>query len=458
MDFVSRFVSWLGPAQYVLAAVVTMGVTIVLLLTFILWRRAQRDRFLKQRDRRTLAIRTQWLGIVSGQVAPESWRFDPMDREIVESILGDRLEVAGPEEAPQLLEILRRTGLLDTQIHETRSFTGWKRRQALVALGRMRAPEAIPALSEALDDPDPETRIAAVRGLGRTELPEAAVPILDRLVHGVLVVPERPLLNAMLRCCRKKPGMLLAYVTKADDRIRPGLARVLGEIATAELGDDLLLLASDSIPEVRAAAARALAAAKPKLALTALAHLASDEEWFVRLRAVVALGELEDARAIPALLDTLCDQNRYVRLRSAAALARMEDHLDEIVDLVLQSHDRYALHAFISELERTGEISRLIEALVEPQRREMAAAALLGALRAGTMRILLNAMVRHPAVQVRKQVARLLARSGEPKLRAPLERMQVAARAARERRLAGWLLHRLRAGSSPLPTQPEIAA
>ena len=37
---------------------------------------------------------------------------------------------------------------------------------------------------------------------------------------------------------------------------------MLGEVATAELDEDLLLLASDSLPEVRACAARALAAAQ----------------------------------------------------------------------------------------------------------------------------------------------------------------------------------------------------
>lgn len=457
MDSVSRFVNWLGPAQYVLGAVVVTGVTIAVLLVFILLRRSQRNRFLKRRDRRALAIRSKWEGILNGSVPPESWRFEPMDREIVESILADRLEVAGADEVSQLLDCLRRTGLIDTQIHEARTFTGWQRNRALVSLGRMRAPEAIPALSEALDDANPETRVAAVRGLGRTELPEAAVPILERLVHGTLVVPERPLLNALLRCCRKQPSLLLSYVGKADDRIRPPLARVLGEIASADLGEDLLLLASDSIPEVRAAAARALAAAKPKLALTALAHLASDDEWFVRLRAVVALGELEDARSIPALLDTLCDQNRYVRLRSAASLARLENHLDEIIELVLESQDRYALHAFLSELERTGEIARLIEALADPKRSQTASAALLGALRAGTMRILLNAMVRHANAKVRKAVARLLARSAEPKLQAPLARMRATARTARERRLAAWVLSHL-SPSPPQPSQPEVAA
>ncbi len=455
MDSVSRFVNWLGPAQYVLGAVIVTGVTIAVLLALILWRRAERNRYFRRRDRRALELRKQWPQIVEGTLPPETWRFDPMDREIVETILADQLEVASAEEAPRLLECLRRTGLIDTQIHEARRFTGWRQRKALVSLGRTRAPEAIPALSEGLDSPDPETRIAALRGLGRMELPDAAVPILDRVVAGTLVVPERPLLNALLRCCRKRPALLLSYVSKADDRIRPALARVLGEVATAELDEDLLLLASDSLPEVRACAARALAAAKPKLAITALSHLASDEEWFVRLRAVVALGDLEDSRAIPVLIDTLCDQNRYVRLRSAAALARMEDHLDEVLDLVVESHDRYALHAFLSEMERLGTVPRLIHALGDPARKATAEAALLGALRAGLPRILLGAMVRYPTAVTRKRVARLLARSGDTKLIAPLERMRDTARNNRERRLADWVLKNLQPGAPPPGPVPE---
>jgi HEAT repeat protein len=460
MDFVSKFVTWLGPAEYVLAAVVGTGVIIALLLAFILLRRAQRLRLFSRRDRRTLELRRQWDGIVQGSVPPESWRFDPLSRAIVETILADQLEVATAEEARPLLACLRDTGLLDTQIHEARNFNGWKRRQALVSLGRMRAPEAIPALAEALDSDDPETRVAALRGLGRMELPDAAVPILDRLVAGTLAVPERPLLNALLRCCRARPGLLLSYVGKADDKIRPALARVLGEIATAELDEDLLLLASDALPEVRASAARALATAKPRLALTALAHLASDEQWFVRLRAVVGLGDLGDARAIPVLIDTLCDRNRYVRLRSAAALARMESHLDEILDQVVESRDRYALQAFISELERLGTVPRLIDALTDTRRKATAEAALLGALRAGIPRILLGALTRHPQAMTRKAVARLLASSRDGKLIAPLERMHATARTARERRLSAWVLFNLHASEpvEPAPSRAGVAA
>lgn len=456
MGSVSKFVGQLGPAQFILGALLITATTIGLLLLFILARRAVRQRYLSRRDRRTLALRQQWDDILHNRVPPETWRFDAMDRDIVESILTDRLEVARGDEAHVLGECLRRSGLLDMRIHEARVLRGWRRRQALVSLGRMRAPEAISAIADGLDDTNAETRVAAVRGLGRMALPEAAEPILERLHHHTLRVPERPLMNALLSCCRARPGVLMPYIRKAADSMRPLLARVLGEVATSELDDDLLLLASDPLPEVRASAARALAEAKPRLALTALASLAGDEQWFVRLRAVVALGELHDPRTIPVLLDTLCDPNRYVRLRSAAALGRLEEQLDSIVEQVTLTNDRYAMQALVSELERSGEIARLINSLGDAERGGAAQTILLAALRTGTQRLLLAELVRHRDPRVRKAIARLLARSREPRLLPALERMATAAKSRREQRVSQWVLQRLAQSTPPAPEpQPQ---
>ncbi len=454
MQSLSRLVEWLGPAHYLFSALVTTGAFIALLVGFILVRRTLRRRYLQERDRRTLAIRQKWLDIVQQKIPAERWRFDAMDREIVESTLTDQLDVASLEEAQVLTHLLRSTGLLDMRIHEARSLRGWQRRHALVSLGRMRAPEAIPALAEALDDPEADTRVAAVRGLGRTGLPQAAEPMLERMRFGLLRVPERPLLNALLQCCRPQPAVLVPYLRFADEPVKPLLARLLGEIATPDLEEDLLLLASDPLAEVRASAARALARAKPRLALTALANLAGDPEWFVRLRAVVALGVLEDPRAIPVLIETLCDPNRYVRLRSAAALARLEEHLPDVLGQVLQTRDRYALQAFVSELERTGVLPRLVQALTDPAQQRAAEEALLGAMRAGTLRHLLDTVMRHSKLPVRKAVAQLLLRSGEPAVLKALERMEAAPRTRREERMSRWLLARLER-LAPGQSQPQ---
>jgi HEAT repeat protein len=220
--------------------------------------------------------------------------------------------------------------------------------------------EAIPALAAGLDSHLRETRIAAVRGLGRTARMEAAIPILDRMVTGQFDAPERSLKNALVNCCRSDPAVLLNYIEQTHGPVRELLARVLGELASPKLGEELLVLASDVLPEVRASAARALGNTNVSYTLPALHSLATDPEWFVRLRAVVALGQIENIGKINILLRSLCDANRHVRQRAAWALARMEPQLDEILEDVVATKDDYALQAFVSELERSGAIEKIV--------------------------------------------------------------------------------------------------
>ena len=350
MRSIFSWVERLGPAGYVLQAIVVSAIGIGLVLAFILIRRAYRHRYFRQRNAKTLLASQQWEGILDGTVPPETWRLDRLNCEVVESILLDRLEVAPPEEMERLLKCLRTSGLINIRVHEARHGKGWRRRNALLSLGRMRAPEVIPALAEGLEDSNAETRLAAVRGLGRTGMPEAAESILEHLEQGLSGVSPVPLQNALLLCCRSKPVVLLPYVAHAGDTVRPLLARVLGEVASPDMVEELVWLASDSLAEVRASAARALGRIKSLTALSELANLVKDPEWFVRLRAVAALGELCDPRAIPVLVAALCDENRYVRLRAAHVLSRFEDHLAGVLDAVMETRDRYALQALVSEL------------------------------------------------------------------------------------------------------------
>ena len=332
-------------------------------------------------------MRAVWDDLVAGRLPVKEWRLNPFDCEIVEAILLDNIETANPDQLAPLLSCLRDSGLLDMRIREARVSGGWKRRTALVALGRTRAPEAVPALAEALDSPSEETRVAAVRGLGRTGLPGAAVPLLDRLVGNEIEVPEHTLKNALANCCRKSPNVLISYLNKSTRQTRELIARVLGEVASAELGDELMILAADPLAEVRASAARALAAAPPSIALPALTVLVCDDEWFVRLRAVVALGFMEHQGRVRPLIRALCDRNRYVRQRAAWALARLGPQLEDVLEQVVDTRDSYALQAFVSELERSGAIEKVIEALGGSEEDNSAGNVLLDALNAGKKRV-----------------------------------------------------------------------
>lgn len=458
MDSAFNWLRTFETAGFIPEAIFGTLLGIVLPLAFILARRAYRQRYFRRRDARTLHIRSHWNDIVSGRMSPEAWRLQPLDRDIVESILLDQLDVAEPEEAERLRRCLRVSGLLDMRIWEARRQPGWRQRRALVSLGRMRAPEAVPALAEALDHPSAETRIAALRGLGRTAMPAAAEEILRRVTRGPLRFPASPLQNALLHCCQSRPGVLVPYLRRAEDSVRPLLARVLGELATPDLEEDLIALASDPLAEVRASAARGLGEAKPRLALTALSSLAADQEWFVRLRAVVALGQLRDLRTVPVLIGTLCDANRYVRVRSAAALARLGVDLERLLQQVIHTRDRYALQALVSELERSGRLLELVNDLRVPERRQAAVAALLGAIGAGAHRMLLDSLMHHPDWRTRCALARVLAQSGRAELLPPLERLEAGVQSRRLRLILCWVMERLREQKIAPPRTDRVPA
>ena len=356
---------------------------IAMLLVFLVARRSYRQHRIRRYDALAFKIHRQWREIVRGDVPVETWRKDPMQCEIVQSIVIQEIGAATDKDQVGLQEFLRASGLLDVCIEKVRGGSGCARRRAMLGLGAMRVPEAIAPLSEALDDWQLDMRMAAVYGLGRTGLAEAAEPIIESLMVGGLKVPADPVSNALVRCFMDHPEALLPYLRRSQGEPRELLARVASDMATAEMADEMLVLAADRQPEVRASAARALAVAPLPLAIPALADLARDEVWFVRLRATTALNEICHPRTIPILLEAVRDPNRLVRIRAAAALSRFEQDRVVILQNVVDSRDRYALHAMISALELGGGLEKVMAELSDPLLHDETAARLLDALREG---------------------------------------------------------------------------
>jgi HEAT repeat protein len=357
----------LGPAAFVVKAILAAVAADALLLSFILLRRTYRKHYFAKRDARVFEIRQKWDALISGEIPFETWRSKAFDREIVETIVLDAFEAAGAEESARLLKFLRTSGLIEKRIFEARQHRGWRRHRALVALGRTRAPEGIPALSEGLRDRDLETRLAALRGLERIACPEAAAGILNYVDEAGLTVPALPLQSALIQCCAERPQILLPHLQHAAGDTREVLGRVLGEVATSSLGTDLLQFADDDLPELRAATARALSHAEPHLAIGVLSELAQDTVWFVRLRAVVSLGTFRSPGTILSLLRGVTDSNRLVRLRAAEALVDFQTQQADIFEKVVATRDRYGLHAYLTALDNAGLQAKLESELKSAQ-------------------------------------------------------------------------------------------
>lgn len=354
-----------GPAGFLFKAILAAVVADILLLGFILVRRGYRRRYFAKRDERVVEIRQQWEELISGEIPFETWRNNPRDCQIIESMALDAFEVAGPSESARILKFLRTSGLIAKCTFEARRHRGWRRREALVALGRTRAPESISALTEALRDRDQETQLAALRGLERMACLEAAQGILNWISEAGLTVAAHPVQSALIQCCAEHPQILVSYLQSAKGQVREILARVLGEVATPAVRNDLLQFVDDELPELRAAAARALSHSEPQMALEYLGQLSGDPIWFVRLRAVVSLGESRNPYSIPFLLRGIADSKRLVRVRAAEALLKIEADPVVIFERVVATQDRYGIDAYLTAIDNAGVSNSLAAKLLE---------------------------------------------------------------------------------------------
>jgi hypothetical protein len=385
MDSALRnFTQVMNTAFLATVILVAASIGIALLIVFLLargaWQRFRSWRF----DAISLKIHGQWRAIVRGEIPVTEWRKDSLGCGIVQSIVIQEISAATDKDRTGLQTFLRTSGLLERCIERVHRERGWNRRRAMLALGAMRVPEAVAPLAEALDDWQLDTRMTAVQALGRTCLAEAAEPVIEMHMAGGLKVPADLVANTLVRCYLNQPEGLLPYLRRSLGESRELLARVASELATPAMADEIILLAEDPEPEVRACAARALAVAPLPVAIPVLANLARDEVWFVRLRAVSALNQIPHPRVIPILLEAMRDSKRLIRIRAAAALAKFEHETVEILHAIFNSRDRYALHAMISALELGGGFEKVMTQLADPRLHDEAAALLLDALREGS--------------------------------------------------------------------------
>src|SRR5260370_7263381 len=102
----------LGPAAFVLKAIVAAITVDALLLGFILLRRTYRKRYFAKRDARVFELRQKWDALISGKIPYQTWRKKPFDRRIVETMALNAFEASAPQESARLPKFLRQTALI----------------------------------------------------------------------------------------------------------------------------------------------------------------------------------------------------------------------------------------------------------------------------------------------------------------------------------------------------------
>ncbi|MBI4639550.1 MAG: HEAT repeat domain-containing protein [Candidatus Tectomicrobia bacterium] len=174
-----------------------------------------------------------------------------------------------------------------------------KRREAAEKLGQLRDTEAREALINALSDQDSGVRKRAAKALGRLGDQGAIQPLLLRLDKDIEIRQDLILALGHLRAKEAIPR-LIELLGGGEKTIRWASANALGDIGDPQVVPTLVRqLSHESDEEVRIGIIEALGKLGGEEALTALTSLLEKENRRLRKAAVQALGNISQATAQP---------------------------------------------------------------------------------------------------------------------------------------------------------------
>ena len=201
------------------------------------------------------------------------------------------------------------------------------RREAVFALGRLRATSAAAGIAEALADDDEEVRTQAAFALGQIGSP-AVVGALAKAVTSdeeAEVRTQAAFALGQIAHASAVEALARTLATDREGEVRTQAAFALGQIRSPDDAAALGAAVGDSDAEVRKQAVFALGQVRDPAAVDPLAKALRDADTEVREQAAFALGQIGSAEALPALIEALGDGEAEVRVQAAFALGQIGD-------------------------------------------------------------------------------------------------------------------------------------
>jgi HEAT repeat protein len=331
-------------------ALVLLGGILLVLFATLLIQRGVASLAAGHLQRRTSALTPVVLAAIDDAAADSELarRMRPSDRGVLRHILLRlALDLRG-DEREAVRRLYRDFGLRDSEVRWLRSWLARRRAAAAAHLGILRYPESLPALIQAMTDPDPMVRLAAVRAVGQVGGPEAMATLIPTLGDPRGMVARRAL-DILAERGTQAVDQILTYAQSTDNRDgRRAAIELLGLLRSPQAVPYLLERIWSPHPDERLPAVRAAAAIGDPRFLEAFHILLADAQWEVRLQAAKGLGMLGSTASIPLLRRAFGDRHWWVRFRAGVALAEIggPDALEEALldpDPHVQELARYLL-------------------------------------------------------------------------------------------------------------------
>jgi HEAT repeat protein len=344
-------------AQYVVLVVFSLNA--LMLLSMILLKTIHRRR-IEKHDRR----HSEYVVLLSRHLTFENCtdHISPKmaaDRAFLDALIDVRNAVVGPE-IETLRGIVDRYGVVQSLSKSlTKRWPLGRRLGASVALAELGDESSVQLLMDHIDDPEPEIRIQAARGLGRMQWTPAIDAIIDRIGIEEPWVRSR-FAGTLVGFGVKATWPLAAYLRVNHRYETAGAVTAIQTLAT--IGDyqatiPVLEVMDDATDaEVSIAVIEALGLLGGPLVIEPLQKAVTSGDWRMRAKAATALGDIEDPSSRGALATSLRDENFWVRRNSAAALTHIPGGT-EVLHEALEGDDAYAGDAAAEALIDRGDLA-----------------------------------------------------------------------------------------------------
>ncbi len=183
---------------------------------------------------------------------------------------------------------------------------------------------AVPALLEALKEPNTESREAVIKALGQIGDPRAAPALLAAMKNPSLQVRQ-----AAVEALGEVGGpqalaALRAALEDADPGLRESAVQALGHLGDPGAADDLVAALGDSSGSVRFWAAISLGAVGNAKSGDALLPLLDDKDVGLQAVAAMSLGLLGRSEALPRLSERLEGNEHWQAFAAVVGLASIK--------------------------------------------------------------------------------------------------------------------------------------
>jgi HEAT repeat protein len=271
----------------------------------------------------------------------------------------------------------------------------WKRVVALRILVRVRSSEASSLLERALQSEDEAVVGVAVNALGELGDDHSSMLLIRALRSGRF--PRSRIATRLDQAPGCSTELLVPLLVDSEPAVRFWGATLLGRrAADGDIAYELVAIADDPDPSVRAAVAEGLAGSDAPEACAAVRRLVGDPVWFVRVHAVRALGSFDRDDVVADAAPLLADESWWVRTAAKETLESRPRAAAEILDGYLAHPDRFARNGAAEVLQNIGVLDELVaNAPLDPVDSEL----LESILRAGGAGLAAAALARSGASQ-----------------------------------------------------------